>query len=310
MRYTVKQLGPELAGIYTAYLQLTEELRLGADGDSEAARISGVEAIRRAEKLEVQDLYGATWKINPLTGTFVMIDDKGARIENADPKRFQPRRPYQDSDLEDIPQFDFNDKPDSSAVATLRRRKMPWWAVTLIVVGALVAGVAAFGGGFLTGAKATSSAEVEVTEDPRPVLAEGEGPTAERTQEVLTELSTGRASRMSYVVDDMTDEDIVRWSQAVYGTLMSNGYRLVEVRVDGISILQILNDRDEVLMQGDMEWMQNSRGEWLLAELPLMSVTNYPAAAVDVEVPTDEEPGSEDAPESETPEPEDEESAE
>lgn len=280
MSYTLKEIGdPGLAAMYREYLAISDRL---ADG-----QIEQLEALKRVEQLEVVDNYSATWKVDPSSGTFVMIDANGARTINADPRSFMPSDPSQTTtDVGEIPEYQYT-QPEEAPIV-LGAKKMVWWKKALLCLGLVALLGASFGAGFVTYHQ-VNPPTAPVVEDPRPVV-EGDGPTGERVVQVLEQLGSGDRSRILYAVPDEEDEDMILWAQATLGSLTGNGFRLVEVRTaDNVSVLQVVDRSENVVMQGDLTWVQDSGGDWVLAEVPLMSPvdTDAPPATVESPAPDD-----------------------
>lgn len=290
MGYTLKELGdPKLASMYSEYLKLSDKL---ANGE-----IEQLDALRRVEALEVVDDYNATWKVDPNTGTFVMIDANGVRTVGADPRAFTPSQRTERIDV--IPDFEVTPNTSDEPIS-LQKPKMVLWKKAALAVGALLLIGAVFLAGFVTHNQIAGHAPAAPTQTARPTV-DGSGPSAERMQQVFTQLSSGDTAKVKYVVPDEDNPDMVRWAAAVFGSLQSDGYRFKETRTEsGVSVLQVIDQSDQVIMQGDLTWTQDAGGTWVLKKIPVMGPVD---TTVDVTAP--ESPAASDAGGSASPSPSD-----
>lgn len=298
MAYTLKELSsPELASMYTEYLRLSDKLANG--------QIEQLEALRRVEQLQVTDNYDAKWKVDPNTGTFVMIDANGVRTTDADPRAFQPADPHAAAEVGIIPEYEFTPAVSENPIS-FKREKMVWWKKGLFGLGAVVVLFVVFFAGFVTHNQVTPEPSDTPTKVARPTV-DGDGPSAERTRQVMTQLSSGESDRVKYVVPGETNVDMLRWATAVFGSLNEQGYRLQEMRTEGgVSVLQVLDGNDQVVMQGDLKWSQDAGGNWVLDEVPLMAPVDSSVEVSGVETPAPDstEPSDGGGEESGSPEPE------
>lgn len=277
MAYTLKELGsPELASMYQEYLRLSGLLEQG-DMDQ-------LEALRRVEQLEVVDNYQATWTVDPNSATFVMVDANGVRTTDADPRMFQPADPNQTTDLGIIPEFEY--KPNlAEEPISFARQKTVWWKKLLAGFGLIALLLVMFLAGFVTHNQIAPEPTAPVAEE-RPVV-DGSGPSSERMQQVFTQLSSGDSAEVKYVVPNETNDDMLRWATTVLGALQSDGYRFQETRTEeGVSVLQVLNKSDHVVLQGDLTWVQDAGGTWVLDEVPVMGPVDSDVSVAPVESPT------------------------
>lgn len=280
MAYTLKELGStELASMYQEYLRLSDMLR---DGE-----IDQIEALRRVEDLSVEDNYHATWTVDPNSATFVMTDANGVRTADADPRMYQPADSTKEADYSNIPEYEYKPKV-SEAPISFASRKMVWWKKLLIGGGAVVGAFLLFTGGMITHMQTSPDPAPVPVEVERPVV-EGEGPSAERMLQVFDQLGSGDMAKVKYVVPNETDDDMLRWATSVLGAMRADGHRLQQVRTEeGISVLQVVDSSDRVVMQGDLTWVQDAGGAWVLDEIPLMGPADTKVEVTPVETPAPE----------------------
>lgn len=292
MAYTLQELSsPELASMYQEYLRLSDRLASG--------EIDQLEALRRVEALEVVDNYDATWTIDPNSGTFVMEDANGVRTVDADPRAFQPTEHHSD-DIGYIPEYTETQPAAEPPVAVIPPKR-PWWKKALWGAGGLALAVGVFFAGFITHNEVTPDpVPAGPVEDPRPVV-EGDGPSAERINIVLGQIASGDASRVKYAAPGESSDDMIRWATTVFGALEDKGYRFHEIRTEaGVSVLQVLDGNDKIIMKGDLNWTQEPSGEWVLDEVPVMSPVDTTVEITTTESPSPAEDESDESSEEET----------
>ena len=265
MAYTLQELGSaQLISMYREYLVLTDKL---ADGE-----IDQLEALELVDSLGVKDAYGSTWKVDPNSGTFLVISPKGAQEVNVDPITFHPSADDDTDVTKTIPAYQYEERTSAAgAVVTPKGksslvRKIGWG------IGGVVGVAAIFHGGFALGTNGESDQlAVEQERIERPVV-EDPGPTPERIRQVLDQLGSGESSRVDYAIPNPSDAGRLNWAFATLGSLAQNGYNLVETRTEeGVSVLEVRDRNGEVVMAGDLEWTQDSGGGWVLAEAPLLA---------------------------------------
>lgn len=274
-KFKLVELGPELASIYQEYLNITDELRaIQENEETDQAEISAIEALSRVEKLKIEDFFGGVWSIDPETGTFILNDSNGVQTFPADPKQFQPKRDYDNSELEDIKKVDYHkDKPKDTVdfYAGSYGKKMSNTKKALYGVGALITAGALFIGGFGLAMSNQPEVEEEVAEDPRPTLEDAQ-PTAERVNQVLRTLEVGDRNQVTGVVENTADDAELRWALSVFPSVSASGHTLRHiVTEDDVAVLQVIDGSNNVVMEGDLAWEQDYSGTWNLVELPLMN---------------------------------------
>lgn len=301
--YTLRDLGPELTRLYSQYKDLTARLASG--------EISESAALRAVSELSVEDRYGGRWTIYPEDGSFILTSAQGARELNADPRLFQPKRSYSNDELLDaaITKSEVvDDAADDGAFAAedrsggVRKSFVVWGAIGGLILG-LIGGAAGVIMLEASGSSDTPADVVQVVE--RPKLPEGAGPSADRVSVVLQQLSSGKAESIGFVVADKDDSDGLLWSATVFKLLGDSGHLMKEVRTaDGISVLQVVNKDNRVVMQGDLEWTKASNNQWILAKFPVMAPVDTdapPVQAVETPAPAASESSSPAEPESAAP---------
>ena len=266
MSYTRQEIGSaKLISMYQEYVDLSNQL---AEGE-----IDQLEALDRVDSLGVEDAYGVVWKIDPNSGTFLTISPNGAQEVDADPLAYQPG----EDDTSDVTNVDkkwrYAEKPSEAGAIVASPYKKPSLARKLLwgaggVVGALAI---FFAGVSFSSSDEPDPAAAEQESVERPVV-EDPGPTPERIRNVLDQLGSGDSSRVGYAVPNSEDAGRMNWATAVLGSLTKTGYSLSETRTEeGVSVLEVRDQRDNVIMSGDLEWEQDSSGNWILSEAPLLA---------------------------------------
>lgn len=260
MSYTLKELGSsELASMYQEYLALTDRLAAG--------ELGALEALELVEKLEVTDRYDTRWKVDPHSGTLVTVDPNGRVESGADPRRFHPVDPGSSPAVGIVPEYEYApDLVDPASVAAPQPRWLKW----VVAAGVMVALGLGFGGGYYTAIQALPDPDAEVVEIPRPKFPE-DGPSPEHIKQTLSQLSSGDLDRVQYVAPKERDPQRLAWAVGVLGSLSDTGHQMSEIRdMEGVSVFQVVNSQNEVVLQGDLTWVQSTGGRWVLEEVPLM----------------------------------------
>lgn len=261
--YLVKDLGPELAHIYQRYLDISKALQNG--------HIDSRSALKQVSELNVEDLYGGTWTIDPETGTFRREDTHGVTSSNVDPREFQPKGGFRAGtpDTSDVLEPVNLGKPEIAKPARSPKRILAWVGGGIVGLFFLLVLIGYLTGNATTSGKA-SGHQTTATATHRPTVPNG-GPSEDRVAAVETALVSGDANSVEHVVAGDMSKSKMRYTIDMYSAMDNQGYDFqIETDDSNVAQAQFVDHHDRVIMSSDIQWTKNSTGSWVLKDLPAL----------------------------------------